>query len=56
MGAVGEYTPVHDVDSAIVSGQNNLDKNVKDLFVTFHCFCRRKDVGFGALLFQFFRL
>lgn len=48
--AVGRFTPVHDVNTAIASGQNILDKTVKDLFVTFHCYCKRKDVGFGALL------
>lgn len=45
-------------NNAIVCNINNpfqsphkqqLEKMTKDLFLTFHCYCARKDVGFGAL-------
>ena len=49
MGAAEEHAPVQDVNSAIISEEDKIDKNVKDLFLTYHCFCKRKDVGFGAL-------
>lgn len=29
--------------------KQQLEKMTKDLFLTFHCYCTRKDVGFEAL-------
>ncbi|XP_059644421.1 U-box domain-containing protein 52-like isoform X2 [Cornus florida] len=42
--SAGHHAAVSDVNGAASAHKQQLEKQTKDLFLTFHCFCTRKDI------------